>query len=307
MKVTICVATYKRPEGLKRLLEGLNQLEFMKSKKPSIEIVVVDNDSRESARSICEEIDHVLRWPLKYDIEIKRGISYVRNKAMKMAGEVDFIAFIDDDEVPDPRWLDELLFVQMKYHADVVTGPVIPSYIESVPSWVIKGKFYERPRYPTGYRMDCAGTGNVLIRYSLIQKMDMTFDERYAITGGSDTHFFIRLHRAGCKIIWSDEAIVDEWVPKSRVNVKWILQRAYRTGNTYSLVLSDLDDSFHIRFKQIMKASAFLLLGFIFLPLSVFGGRHILIKVLRTIFHGFGRLAGVIGIRYKEYRTTHNV
>ena len=45
MKVAICIITFRRQEGLKRLLDSLNRLEFKQQPAPDLQLVVVDNDS----------------------------------------------------------------------------------------------------------------------------------------------------------------------------------------------------------------------------------------------------------------------
>ncbi len=42
MLISVCVATYKRPKKLRLLLEGLNQLVFVRIDQPEIEVIVVD-------------------------------------------------------------------------------------------------------------------------------------------------------------------------------------------------------------------------------------------------------------------------
>jgi glycosyltransferase involved in cell wall biosynthesis len=41
MKISICALTFRRPEGLRRLLAALNSLEFAEP-QPAVEIVAVD-------------------------------------------------------------------------------------------------------------------------------------------------------------------------------------------------------------------------------------------------------------------------
>src|SRR5690554_6073940 len=108
MKVGICIGTYKRPNGLRRLLSKINELEFLNEfKNLEVIIIVVDNDAQKSSLKVVNSLKDQLKWPLIYDIEPKRGIPCVRNKAVKIAikNHVDYIVFIDDDEVPEKYWL----------------------------------------------------------------------------------------------------------------------------------------------------------------------------------------------------------
>src|SRR5271169_3087612 len=98
IRVAICIATLKRQELLRVLLNGIGQLKFRKLPTPQVQIVVVDNDELASAKKVCGSV--AVPWPVKYVVEPRRGITHVRNRAIAEAGSVDFIAFIDDDEVP---------------------------------------------------------------------------------------------------------------------------------------------------------------------------------------------------------------
>ena len=307
MLVSICVATYQRPEGLKRLMAGLNRLIFIKIEQPQIEVIVVDNDPNGSAQAFCEQLQLEFKWSLKYFSEPQRGISYVRNKAVAEASTAaDFIIFIDDDEVPEPAWLDELSIAQQAYDADVVAGPSLPFFpVADTPTWVIKGKFFESPRYSTGHLLQYAGTNNVLIRAQILRDMDEIFDRRFAITGGEDTHLFMGMYRAGYKLIWADLAVVYEWIPKSRTNITWILQRGYRSYSTYGLCEKELEPLIKVLVRRISTGSGRIAIGTISLLPSIFLGKSQVVQALLQISRGAGMLSGLMGKSYNEYQNIH--
>lgn len=303
-RVAVCVATYRRPLGLTRLLNGLDGLCFHKSAPPDISVIIVDNDPEQSAEAVCSKHQSRFQWPLVYEHEPRRGIPQARNRAVHRAGDdVGFLAFIDDDEVPEPRWLEELLFAQRLYAADVVSGPVLPVFEVPVPGWM-RG-FFDRDRHPTGTRLPYARTGNVLIRGSLLREHDLAFDERLALTGGEDTHLFLRIAQLGATLVWADDAIVREWVPRTRLSVLWTLRRAYRAGATWSFCECDLDPSVVVRARRAAKGLARITQGLLLLPMAALRGRQEIVRRLRQVSWGMGNLSGLLGVQHDEYRHIH--
>lgn len=307
MLVSICVATYQRPEGLKRLMAGLDRLIFKDREIPNIEVIVVDNDPSCSAKEFCQQLQLHFKWSLKYFSEPQRGVSHVRNRAVAEADpNTDFISFIDDDQVPEPEWMAELLRVQQQYDADVVAGPYLAHYpAAKVPKWVIKGKFFDSPRYPTGHLINLTGTGNVLIRSQVLKAMGKIFDERFALTGGEDTHLFMRIYRAGYKMVWADAAMVSEWIPESRTNIKWILRRGYRCHSTYAICEKKLDPLVKVLSKRILTGSTRIAIGLVTLVPSFLLGRSSLVHALLQIAQGAGMFSGLMGRSYEEYKNVH--
>jgi len=305
MRVAICVITYKRPQGLARLLDGLDGLSF-DDQRPDIEVVVVDNDPEGSTREFCEQRRSSCRWELRYYVEPRRGIPFARNTAINQASSnADFIAFIDDDEQPEPDWLNELLKVQRQHGADVVAGPVVSRFDGDVAPWIEKGRFFDRRRYPTGQVLDRAYTGNVLFRTEIRSTLPTLFDERMALTGGSDTHFFLRVARAGYKIVWADDAVVTDWLPATRVHARWILQRAFRMGTSKVLIDMDLRP-WLVAWPHLGAIAVYRIVTGALLTLpGLLIGKHFLIRQVRYVCYGAGLLAGLVGVRYKEYSATH--
>jgi GT2 family glycosyltransferase len=274
---------------------------------------VVDNDAAGTAESVCREARPALPGSLHYLIEPRRGIPFARNAALRaVSPETSFVVMIDDDEVPETGWLAELLRIQAGTGAHVVCGPVLPELPPDVPEWLRRGNFFDRPRRATGTRIQDAGSGNVLVSRTVVESIPGGFDERYALTGGSDTDFFRRVREAGFPMVWADAAVVSESIPATRANPPWLLRRQYRLGNT--LGLTDRNRAaalprWLIRLvTRIGKAFARLVFGLLQLPLALIIFWQLRPRLLRaglSISRGAGMLAGVLGWTYEEYRQIH--
>ncbi|MGB5712703.1 MAG: glycosyltransferase [Waterburya sp.] len=309
MLISVCVATYKRPKKLRLLLQGLNQLVFVEIDQPEIEVIIVDNDVAGLADAICDEIKSQFQWNLKTGVESERGITYARNKTISMVSvDADFVAIIDDDEIPESSWLEELLLVQRQYDSDIVTGPVMPRFEDyEVPDWIVRGKFFEPPRFQTGESRPVAYTNNVIVKAEILRNLDPVFDNRFAISGGSDCYLFLNLHKAGYKITWANEAIVYDLIPFSRTNLKWILFRGYREPSSYSSAEKELYPSFSVQSTRILKGFALITIGLIRLVPSLLIGKAAVVISLIYTARGLGTLGGLLGLFYEEYKNIGNL
>ena len=305
-RVAVCVATRRRPKSLARLLERLSLLTFSKVPEPTLEVIVIDNDSDASARAVVVDAEARLRWPVRYHTEPCPGISIARNRAIEVAGpEVDLIAFIDDDETPAPEWLDELLATQMQYAADIVAGPVLPCFEAPVAAWLARGHFYHRPRYPSGSPIDHIATNNVLFRSAIFFAAGIRFRDQLSLAGGHDVLFFLEARRAGFRAVWADAAWTEEWIPASRATARWLLLRAYSGGNAFSHCQLAMEPALKTRLSRIVRCTARVVVSLIAIPTAVRGGRPTLLRALMGVMRGVGGVAGVVGAPYEEYRTTH--
>ena len=229
--ISVCVPTYKRPDTLTRCLEGLERQErhgFTYS------IVVVDNDFLESAKDLVEEWKRRSTISILYACEPEQNISRARNTAVANASG-EYVAFIDDDEVPEPEWLANLLKTSTRYSVDGVLGPVLPRFPGTPPDWLLKSGLCTRPSFPTGTQLANSKymrTGNVLMSRAIIEGLDVPFDPRLGRTGGEDADFFDRMLKAGRSFVWCSEACVYEDVPAERQTLKYHLKRALIRGVT---------------------------------------------------------------------------
>lgn len=304
-RVAVCLATYRRPRYLEAALGSLERLRFHKSGQPQITVVVIDNDEGGDACRYCRRLADGYRWPLLCAVEPRRGTSYARNAAVRLSGDADLLAFIDDDEVADPWWLDELVFALDRHQADVVTGPVIPVLPETTATWIRRGRFFDRGRQASGAVLSSARTGNALLRRAALEGFPEPFAVQFALSGGEDSHFFRHAHLRGFRIVWCDEALVYETVPETRLNVSWIVSRAYRNAINYNRSVIRLHAPLAVVPQRLVKGWLRLLIGvgrFLFLSVA---GKHNTVQGLCDIASSLGTFSAFLGIRKDGYRIVH--
>lgn len=300
IRVDVLVCTYKRPELLKDTLEGI---ENANDEGLLVRVIVVDNDDKESARELVESYSPNSRFDYIYLTQPVQNISITRNCALDAANG-DYVALIDDDEVPEPMWIRNLVETAETYRARLVFGPVISKYVENIPQWIIDGRFFEfRARYSTATKISLLGmrTGNVLICGKLLSRTQARFDPRLGLSGGEDYDFFQRLVATGVEGIWCDEAPVHEWVPQNRATVEWLLKRAFRIGS--------VDGFSRRRSSKVSRISTVLLKGLALFIIGSFKAaslclfsKHRSVKALQKLSLGLGMLYGVFFGPYSEYR-----
>ncbi|MEM8720773.1 MAG: glycosyltransferase family 2 protein [Cyanobacteria bacterium P01_G01_bin.39] len=308
VKIAVCIITCFRPDGLRRLLEGIASQKFTKNQQPDIRLVVVDNDAEGSAKSVCDQfITQHDDLKLEYDIEKQRGIPFARNHSVDMVkNEVDFIAIMDDDEVPADNWLDELMAAQREFEADILTGPVAPHFVNPPADWL--HSFFGSGNLPNGQNLlhnyGYVYTSNLFAKATLFQ--DIRFDEQFRSNGADDTHLFMQVYQKGYKAVWADNALVTEWLPATRTNPKWLWQRAYRRGNGFAFCELVQNRTLGTRLQRFAKGIFRFVQG-ISTALISFGRKATFVRGLQTAFLGAGMITGSFGSEYQEYEKIHRV
>lgn len=292
--LAVCIATYCRPRGLFALLGALDVQEFSDD-PPNLRVIVVDNDAHESARDVCERARGWLRHELDYVTEPRKGIPHARNAALARAlPDACWLAFVDDDEVPQRGWLDALLTVQRASGADVVAGPVLPRFARQPPGWVREGGFFAPPRHRTGASRPTAFTNNALVCADALAHPSARFDESF-VPMGEDVELFERLVRAGRRVVWADEAIVYDVVPPARTTPRWLLRRGFRGGTTRTHL--DRVHRVHGVPRILLLGASCILKGTLRAAHGVRRGRASRIAGLQIVAYGLGRWAGLAGVR----------
>ncbi|ACH38096.1 MAG: hypothetical protein ACD_55C00092G0003 [uncultured bacterium] len=290
MHITVCICTFKRPEMLQRLLITLEGQQT--DGKFSYSAVVVDNDANRSALETIALFQKYHTLPVTYLVEPEQNIARARNKAVDNATG-DFIAFIDDDEFPENRWLLQMVNILEGSGAAGVLGPVRPHFEKGCPKWIIKSGLCDRKSHATGTIMRSADTrtGNVLISREIFKDTRNRFDPAFGRSGGEDVRFFEYVMQKGHTFLWSNEALVYETVPHERWSASFYLRRAVRKGGVSGSVIRKRGFSF----RHLAFALAAFCVYATTLPFAVLAGKHFCIKCLvKTAYH-LAWLSGFFG------------
>jgi len=292
--ISVCIPTFKRPEMLHRCLEGVRS---QTQSGFDYSVVVVDNDAGRSAKRVADLWRERFPGRLGYFVETEQNIALARNKAIANSSG-GLLAFIDDDEFPEPSWLLNLLAAFEKYSVDGVLGPVIPSYEGNPPEWLVKSELCVRKPFPTGTLLRdprYMRTGNVLFSRHILGADTAPFDPRFGRTGGEDAHFFEKQVRLGRCFVWCDEARVFETVPRERQQARYFVKRALIRGVTSA------DDERFLSLGTLKSVTAVLIYT-ASLPFLLLAGRHFFMKYFIRDCDHVSKLLAHCGIRLVRER-----
>jgi succinoglycan biosynthesis protein ExoM len=304
--VAVGICTYNRPAGLAALLAALDRLRLERLGQHQVIAVVVDNADTGSAAPICDAYAGTGRFPLTYVREPRKGLAFARNAVMAAAREAaaTHLAWIDDDEVPDPGWLEALYTGLMQARSAAAIGPVYPLFELPPPDWLPPLAFVIRRTQQDGLVSD-AYTCNCIVDLRFVAASGLAFDERYNHTGGEDTLFFRRLRQAGGTIAWVEGAMVHELVPRHRMSAAWLWRRWYRTG-ALEADLSPYDPA-SVLGRLVNLAMGLVRVGYGSARVaagcvrSLLGTPGAFVASFYTVCRGMGLIAKVFGRDYNEY------
>ena len=243
LSIAICICTYDRDDGLRRALAAIARQDLPDELRPHVRVVVVDNYGQGAAAGITKQAAAASPFPVSFHVEPDRNISAARNAAIDAAGFVDMIAFVDDDEEPEPGWLAGLVDRFFAGGADIVLGPVPTRYPPGCPHWIRDGGYFDvNPAMlgvadPARYRI-VGGTGNMLARRMVYDVLGPApFDRDFGRTGGGDTELFVRALRAGFSIAGAPDAVAWTDQDPDRLSARFLLRRSFTRGQNYMLIL----------------------------------------------------------------------
>lgn len=233
--ITAAICTYDRYDLLPKAIASLREQSLADG---DFEILVIDNSpDRAKSKTVSEGY---LRVPnLRWTVEKTPGLSNARNVATRLA-QAPVIAFMDDDAVAAPNWLEALLEVFKEFGdaAQVVGGRVEPMWgvprppwlpdsllgYVSVVDWGGNARFASKTEWVAGtnvaFRVDALKAAGGFIVH-LGRK-----GGGHALLSNDESDVIERMAQDGARLIYAPEVVVQHLVPADRLTQCWFRRRA---------------------------------------------------------------------------------
>lgn len=236
--ITIAICTYNRAE----CLEGSVSSSFEQKTDFPFEVLVVDNNSADRTPEALSELKE--RYPrLRTVTEPKQGLSHARNRALQES-EADYVAFIDDDCILLPGWLQEIAAGFDSPDIGAVGGRTRVKYpYGKRPDWMIpsiEGLLGKCDHGEKPVDVEAVGGGNMAVRRLLALELGgfspgLGYSGRRVIPG-EDNEICRRIIESGYRVVYLPKAELLHCVDETRLSMKWIRRRMRLNGSFIAAV-----------------------------------------------------------------------
>jgi glucosyl-dolichyl phosphate glucuronosyltransferase len=235
VRISVVICTFHRPQYLKKVLTSLS---CQTLEKTDYEIIVIDSGSSDETRGIVNSSCGDIR---KTVIQLgDTGLSDARNTGIRNStGRI--IAFLDDDALADPDWLEQILSVFDDGGTRVCAcgGKLDLLWEQERPGWIHDRMLTYLGRFDLGVA-GCPVPGLIGV--------NMAFDRRVFdrigffdtdlgriegnLLSGDEVDFFSRMRRNSLMIWYHPKIHVLHHVPPERNTKGFFYQRYYWQGRS---------------------------------------------------------------------------
>jgi glycosyltransferase involved in cell wall biosynthesis len=235
--VSVCICTFNSADRIGLVLESLARQSDATARW---DVLVIDNASRDGTGAVVASgLAQQLPGRGRLVREEQPGLMHARRKAAQEATGA-YMAFLDDDNIPRPDYVERLLEVLARHpHVGVVGGKVTPEWLgeptplgQAVASFALAicDRGDEAFAYPdvTG---GPAGAG-LVVRRELLRTIfneaslahKVTGRTGTALVGGEDTAIVIRAHQLGYACRYEPGLVIAHRIPASRTAPDYLLR-----------------------------------------------------------------------------------
>jgi glucosyl-dolichyl phosphate glucuronosyltransferase len=237
--VTVCICTHNRPSYVRDCLDGLRQ---QNTDPEHFEILIVDSASDAGASAEIAGLVATVNNARMLRVE-HPGVSLARNVGAD-AADSDYIAYIDDDAIPEPDWIARILDVVREFRPALVGGRILPQWETPLPGWwparlrgiltIIEAEGqgeYRTADLPAGMEPYAA---NMIVHLPALRAVGgfVQSSGRVGKTLLSDEEVDLawRLQAAGYSARYDSRIVVRHQIQAARLTPSWLLSRLYWQG-----------------------------------------------------------------------------
>jgi glycosyltransferase involved in cell wall biosynthesis len=235
--ISVVVGTYNRSRLLADALDSL----LDQRGAPPYEIIIVDNNSKDSTRELVQS--RIAEGPsnLRYLFEPKQGTSYARNAGVRCA-RGSIIAFTDDDVRVSRDWIANVKREFLAHpEAEFLGGKILPRWKTPPPEWLTRDHWWplalldcgDQPFYVDADHPVCLPTANASFRARVFKRFGLFAPE---FSGREDHEFLVRLWRAGCRGLYVPTVVAHAEVQDERLKKAYHRAWNIKTGQFNSLM-----------------------------------------------------------------------
>lgn len=239
--LTVAICTHNHVRRLERTLRGLSRVV-----QPNVpwELLIVDNASTDATSRLASANDwRAPTMNVRVVCEERLGVSNARNRAVKEA-KGEYIVFMDDDETPDPYWLEALERVILAERPDALGGRIEVTFEDAEPPVWLQDEllgFLGKLDHGSATRRLVAPdtpifTGNCAFRkevFARIGGFNAGLGRKGSVnTGGEDTEIYRRMIASGCKVWWVPDAVIHHRIQTTKLRRSYFLELHFHQGRT---------------------------------------------------------------------------
>jgi glycosyltransferase involved in cell wall biosynthesis len=238
-QATVVICTHNRSAVLSETLAALiNQ----QTPDFTFDILVVDNASTDQTHDVVTTFQ-AGRVPVHYLYVPVLGVAHARNQAIDHV-TAPYIAFLDDDAIPEPDWLCSLLrtFETIQPAPGAVGGRVFLRWTTGQPAWMPDDLLGVYSLLDYGDQVQPVRTVNgCSVAFPSALARHYRFDTRFGVTGqkqisGDDAEILNRMQRDNLVVYYQPAAVVWHVVGQSRENRRYLFARSRGLGRAYALL-----------------------------------------------------------------------
>jgi glycosyltransferase involved in cell wall biosynthesis len=236
MKISVAIPTCNRADILRKTLKGYSA---QAGDHQMLEVLVVDDGSRDHTAATVEECSRASLVPVRYLYQENRGLAAARNHGLREA-KGELILFGDDDIIPGSEMVAQHMAWHRRYpQPEVGVLGHVAWAPELRPSGFMKWETLYGPQFRFGYMEPGQEVGfgeayfcNTSVKSCFLRQYG-NFNEAFRQYGWEDLELGYRLMQKGWRMLYNPDAVGYHYKHERLDDVLRRIERGYQTWPLY--------------------------------------------------------------------------